>query len=238
VDHERVDLGWFRLRVVLATEAAHAPRASRPSAIAAEDLLSSDPTEQHLQRFLSTSSLAADRESPPPSFLGQARRRSLRTLVRLAASPSSPLRFASFSANQILLIAHVAVRRKVPRYPSVSKRDARDQSRERARSNAAPADAIVASKRLLVTRKKEGTRSSRQRFVEDYLRESIKVQKRSLMLSNDRTEQKERRLRCTFRRVKTRLLPHVRNFEEIIVHDIQKFVRFNVPSSLRLFLLS
>lgn len=56
--------------VVLAIEAAHTPRTSRRSAIAGEDLLSSDPTEHHLRRSLSTSSLLSlgpPIKSPPLS---------------------------------------------------------------------------------------------------------------------------------------------------------------------------
>lgn len=52
--------------------------------------------------------LSADRESPPPSLLGQARRRSLRTLVRLAASLPLFLSF-SLSANEIPFIVHAIV---------------------------------------------------------------------------------------------------------------------------------
>lgn len=113
-DYERVDLGWFRLRVVLATEAAYAPRTSprsRRSAIAGENLLSSDPTEHHLRRrCLSTSSRG--RSTVVTAVVPRStRRRSLRTLVRFAASPSSS-RSVSSSANQILFTAHVAVPRK------------------------------------------------------------------------------------------------------------------------------
>jgi len=90
----------------------------------------------------------------------------------------------------------------------------------------------------MLEKKKKKIVETRQRFV-DYLWKSIKVQK--LMLSNNTERQKERNLHfVSFVRfgVTTRLLSHVRNFAESIVHAIQRFVYFNPPSSLRSFLLS
>lgn len=98
----RVDPAAFNV-VVLATRAAHTPRASRPrqSAIAGEDLLSSDSTEHHLRRSLSASS--PDDREPPPSPQSP----NVRPPRHFSVLLSLPL---PLSANEIPFVANVIVR--------------------------------------------------------------------------------------------------------------------------------